>query len=156
MSRLCRLKSYKSIGEDGQWAYDEITTLRQRVAELEKERDTFKETITAQSNTNHRLRTERDKATQYWQIAEGRCDALQERIDSLLTTGNAVVERWDSPLWKDLPHTGEFIHALREALWRLYDAVTDHLGGCAICGDDDEFRPNVEAFEETGQIMSQD
>ncbi len=37
MSRLCRLKSYKSIGEDGQWAYDEITTLRQRVAELEKQ-----------------------------------------------------------------------------------------------------------------------
>lgn len=62
------------------------------------------------------LRQERDKAHQYWQIAEGRCDALQERIDSLLTTGNAVVERWDSPLWKDLPHTGESIHALREAI----------------------------------------
>lgn len=26
------------------------------------------------------------------------------------------MERWDSPNWKDLPHTGEFIHALRTAL----------------------------------------
>lgn len=41
-------------------------------------------------------------------------------------------------------------------LWRFYDAVTDHPGGCAVCGDDDEFRPNVEAFEETGQIMCDD
>lgn len=34
MSRLCRLKT-KSHGEDGQWAYEEITTLRAKVAELE-------------------------------------------------------------------------------------------------------------------------
>lgn len=27
------------------------------------------------------LRQERDKATQYWQIAEGRCDALQKDAD---------------------------------------------------------------------------
>ena len=36
MSRLCRLKT-KTHGEDGQWAYDEIVKLSQRVAELEKE-----------------------------------------------------------------------------------------------------------------------
>lgn len=28
MSRLCRLKSYKNIGEDGRWAYDEIVKLQ--------------------------------------------------------------------------------------------------------------------------------
>ena len=38
MSRLCRLRT-KTHGEDGQWAYEEIQQLRQRVAELEKERD---------------------------------------------------------------------------------------------------------------------
>ena len=34
MSRLCRLKT-KSHGEDGLWAYNEITQLRAKVAELE-------------------------------------------------------------------------------------------------------------------------
>jgi hypothetical protein len=37
--------------------------------------------------------------------------------------------------------------------WAFYDAVHDHSGGCAICGDDDEFSPNIEAFEETGTII---
>lgn len=37
-------------------------------------------------------------------------------IDELVATGCAVVERWDSPSWKDLPHTGEFIYALRDAI----------------------------------------
>ena len=34
------------------------------------------------------LTTERDKATQYWQIAEGRCDALQAWIDALMRIGD--------------------------------------------------------------------
>jgi len=38
-------------------------------------------------------------------------------------------------------------------VWALYDAVTGHLGGCAICGDDDEFSPNIEAFEETEMLI---
>lgn len=38
-------------------------------------------------------------------------------------------------------------------LWRLYDAVTCSRGGCAICGDDDEFSPDIEAFEETGVLI---
>jgi hypothetical protein len=37
--------------------------------------------------------------------------------------------------------------------WAFYDAVHAHSGGCQICGDDDEFAPNVEAFEETGEII---
>jgi F0F1-type ATP synthase membrane subunit b/b' len=39
MSRLCRLKSYKNIGEDGVWAYNEITKLRAELAEAKKQRD---------------------------------------------------------------------------------------------------------------------
>jgi hypothetical protein len=37
MSRLCRLKSYSTIGDDGVWAYNEITRLRAVVAGYESE-----------------------------------------------------------------------------------------------------------------------
>ena len=47
----------------------EKNQLRQRVAELEKERD---------------------KAAQYWQIAEGRCDALMKQRDDLLAAAEAI------------------------------------------------------------------
>lgn len=36
--------------------------------------------------------------------------------EKLLEAAKAVIERWDSPLWKDLQHTGEFINRLREAV----------------------------------------
>jgi hypothetical protein len=44
--------------------------------------------------------------------------------DQLAQAARAVVERWDSPLWKDLPHTAESINALRAAL-AAYDAAPD-------------------------------
>lgn len=34
----------------------------------------------------------------------------------LLSAAIAVVERWDSPTWKDQPHTAEYINALRAAI----------------------------------------
>jgi hypothetical protein len=37
--------------------------------------------------------------------------------------------------------------------WAFYDAVHAHSGGCQVCGDNDEFSPDVEAFEETGEIL---
>lgn len=36
--------------------------------------------------------------------------------DRLHRAAKALIERWDSPLWKDLPATGEFIEELRQAL----------------------------------------
>lgn len=36
--------------------------------------------------------------------------------DSLIAAAQAVIDRWDSPKWKDLPATGSYIHALRLAL----------------------------------------
>ena len=42
--------------------------------------------------------------------------AAQLDHDELTRAARAVVERWDSPLWKDLPHTAEYIDALRRAL----------------------------------------
>lgn len=35
---------------------------------------------------------------------------------SLLNAARAVVERWDTPLWKDAPHTGNYIHSLRQSV----------------------------------------
>ena len=33
-----------------------------------------------------------------------------------LAAARKVVERWDTPLWKDVPHTAQFIERLRKAL----------------------------------------
>lgn len=55
----CGWKQERSLSSDE----DEIEQLRQRVQELT---------------------AERDKAHQYWQIAEGRCDALMKQRDELV------------------------------------------------------------------------
>ena len=34
----------------------------------------------------------------------------------LQQAAQALVDRWDTPLWKDAPHTGKYIDALRAAL----------------------------------------
>ena len=34
----------------------------------------------------------------------------------LLQAAIAIIERWDSPLWKDLPATAEYIRRLRKAV----------------------------------------
>lgn len=43
-----------------------------------------------------------------------------ERLEAinaeLLEASEAIVARWDSPLWKDQPHTGTFIDQLRAAI----------------------------------------
>jgi len=36
----------------------------------------------------------------------------------LIDAAKAVVVRWDSPLWKDLPATAGYIAALRQAIER--------------------------------------
>ena len=36
--------------------------------------------------------------------------------EELADKAKAVIERWDSPLWKDVPHTAEYINELRQAL----------------------------------------
>jgi multidrug resistance efflux pump len=78
MSRLCRLKSYKNIGEDGVWAYEEITKLRAELAEANQ-------TIEEQIKVRHAWSLHcafLDK-----ELAEAKKDAeryrwLRERIDT--------------------------------------------------------------------------
>lgn len=38
------------------------------------------------------------------------------KLDALIKTAQAVIDRWDSPNWKDGTHTAEYIHALRQAV----------------------------------------
>lgn len=45
-----------------------------------------------------------------------RIDKLTSDLAALKLAAQAVIVRWDSSLWKDLPHTGECIAKLREAL----------------------------------------
>ena len=37
-------------------------------------------------------------------------------MSKLREAAQAVIDRWDTPLWKDVPSTAEFIHALKAAL----------------------------------------
>ena len=36
--------------------------------------------------------------------------------DELRAAAQALIDRWETPLWKDVPHTAECIHRLRAAL----------------------------------------
>jgi len=51
-----------------------------------------------------------------WQARDAEVLALQEHLSLLQDRARAVVARWDGPKWKDLPHTANFIHALRDAI----------------------------------------
>ena len=69
-------------------------------------RDQFEAHVRVEAERKHELSPER---TTY--IA-----SRMEHEWPLVEAAQAVVDRWDTPLWKDVPHTGEFIGKLREAL----------------------------------------
>lgn len=39
-----------------------------------------------------------------------------QSLNELIMAAKAIVCRWDSPKWSDLPHTAEYVHALRKAI----------------------------------------
>jgi len=45
------------------------------------------------------------------------------------------------------------VKSAHQKAWAYYDAAQAHTGGCTVCGDDDEFSPDAEAFEDTGRIV---
>lgn len=47
---------------------------------------------------------------------ESRAEAAEAKAAAFRTAAEEVIARWDSPAWKDLPHTGVVINALRAAL----------------------------------------
>ena len=40
-------------------------------------------------------------------------------VDELAGALKEIIDRWDSPLWKDLPHTGTYIAKGRTALTKI-------------------------------------
>ena len=40
-------------------------------------------------------------------------EKVKAQRDELLNALEAIIERWDTPLWKDVPHTAEYIDAAR-------------------------------------------
>jgi len=46
-------------------------------------------------------------------------DMEQDKTQQLLTAAEAVIKRWDSPMWKHQEHTGVFIDELRKAVARF-------------------------------------
>ena len=57
-------------------------------------------------------------------------------MSDLRKAAQALVDRWDTPLWKDVPHTGVFIDALRAALAEPEPCADefdcDHMPWCRI------------------------
>ena len=43
-------------------------------------------------------------------------DTLRAELERLKQVGNAVVERWETPSWKDVEPTAHIIYALRDEL----------------------------------------
>jgi len=66
--------------------------------EVERERALANEAIATWKKT----REERDKA--------------REQRDRLAEAAQAVVDRWETPFWKQVEHTGVYIAALRKAV----------------------------------------
>lgn len=62
-----------------------------------------------------RLRKSLD-ATWEVELFDSILEQHKQAMAPLVEAAQSVVDRWDSPLWKDLPHTGEFIDKLRQAL----------------------------------------
>lgn len=42
--------------------------------------------------------------------------AVTKQRDRLAEAGQAVVDRWHTPIWKDVPHTAKFIQNLEDAV----------------------------------------
>jgi hypothetical protein len=80
----------------------EAGVLREGVGAFIAERDHYKE---ESATLRAALQTQAEEAAK-----------LMAQRDGLLEAAQAVVDRWDSPSWKDVPHTGEFIHKLRVAV----------------------------------------
>lgn len=49
---------------------------------------------------------------------------MKEQRDELLEALEAIIERWDTPLWKDAPHTGNYINAARLVVAKAH-GITD-------------------------------
>jgi hypothetical protein len=59
-----------------------------------------------------------------WKCKCGKELHTNPNVDVLVEAAKAVVERWETPLWKDVPHTGDYIYRLRDALNAYPNPIT--------------------------------
>lgn len=52
-----------------------------------------------------------------------------EQTQTLINAAKAVITRWDTPLWKDVEHTGVSIAALRKAVEGMEQPPAVHITG---------------------------
>ncbi|MFA7238955.1 MAG: hypothetical protein WC091_02510 [Sulfuricellaceae bacterium] len=60
------------------------------------------------------IETLRVAASRYIQATSQQPDT--KAVEGLVLAADAVIQRWDTPNWKDAPATADFINQLREAL----------------------------------------
>jgi len=68
------------------------------------------------SNTRAKLDSVLIAMTNLGDAHEKEIHKIREQRDRLAEAGQALVDRWETPFWKDVPHTGKFIRALADAL----------------------------------------
>ena len=78
-----------------EYLQDEIDELRDALQATEKAQQQHAETV-------------------LWQA--GRIAELIDENERLRTAAQAVIDRWDTPHWKDVPATAEYVGRLRAAL----------------------------------------
>ena len=66
-------------------------------------------------------------------------------MSDLRKAAQALVDRWDTPLWKDAPHTGQYIDALRAALAQperkplTEDEISEIAMDCSFVSESDTY-----------------
>lgn len=120
-------------GGDGMRLFLENVAMKQRVAELLAYNQTRTDELAAsvaqvyELQTKHqvacdtieRQRADIDTIRGYLDEMKKSCERTAQQRDGLLTAAQAVIDRWDTPLWKDVPATAEFINELRVAVARV-------------------------------------
>ncbi len=54
--------------------------------------------------------------SRHYECAIRRITELAAQNQAMRLAAQAVIDRWDSPVWKDVPHTAEYINELRNVL----------------------------------------
>lgn len=90
----------------------------------------FVESVLVRDEESKKSRRELDAEMAIAEMYRRKCDTLQEQLDAaimlgkmqerdfeeLIAAAKAVIDRWETPFWKEAAHTGAYIAALRKAV----------------------------------------